>query len=497
MSKNEVRSGAAYLYVETISSMVASYVFWLVMSKITEESIIGTSSAMISFATIVTALATMGVPTSVQRLLGKSFIEKKSQHTSLYIQASLILVTLSVLLCSIAILLSKDWIYEVFNINFDLLIVSILLVASSVIRYLFRYVIIASLSTRVLVFSSIFPTVARFVTAIILILLGMGTLGLTIGYTVFPLLGTITLAPSIMQYLRAAQPPKVEISLFKSIKNILIGGVASWIPNLLVTIGSQLGTIVVLGSHGASQAGIYFIALSIFTAISTGMSVIFSITYPVMSAMQEGRRRLSWRSINLGLIISLPLSSYLIFYSKEIMHLFGQQYIEGASSLQILMWSMLPTAVMTGVSTLSYSYGNFRQVLLIGLAASIPRTLLYFILVPLYTDTGAAISNTMGSVLGFVVAVIIAKQIPFAIHWKDLVLIFLIPSAVALFVNLGGIHYILAIFLVLILSYLLYIKARILRRIDVEYILGILPISLSNPITQFVNCLAKKIEKSY
>lgn len=497
MSKDKVRSGAAYLYIETASSMVSSYVFWLVMSKITSSSVIGTSSAMISFASIVTALATMGVPTSVQRFLGKSMIEKSEEYTSTYIKAAFIVVVFSTLICSTSIYMSKDWIYTVFKINFDLIIVSILLIASSVIRYLFRYIIIASLSTEVLVLTSILPTILRFAVAIILIFLGTGAYGLTIGYTMFPLIGTMTLIPSILKYLRPSSSYKIEISLLKAIKNILIAGMANWIPNVLGTLGSQLGTIVVLGSQGASQAGVYFIALSIFTAISTGMSVIFSITYPVTSGMKDGRKRFTNRVINLSLYISLPISSALVFYSKEIMSLFGPQYIHGAASLEILMLSMLPTAVMSGISTLCYSYRNYKQVLIIGLATSIPRMFFYFVLVPLYPESGAALSNTAGAVLGFAASVLIAKQIQMPIAWRDITLIFGIPTAVGFLIGLSGLWYIIGILLILICSYILYLKTRIIQRLDVEDLLGILPPGISRPLIKFVHGFGKIIDKSY
>jgi O-antigen/teichoic acid export membrane protein len=498
MIKNKVRTGVAYLYIETITGMISTYVFWLVLSKITNPGIIGAASAMISFAAIVTAFAEMGVPSSVQRFLGKSFIEKETQYTALYVRSSLLIVLVSTCLCSIAIFLSKDLIYSIFKISFNLIIISIVLIASVVIRYLFRSIIIASLSTKILVFSTIIPTILRFVIAIILIFLNLGAVGVAIGYAMFPVVGTITLVASIVKFLKPADSrKKPDISALQSIKNIVRGGIPNWIPNVMIAVGLQLGTIVILGSQGSYQAGIYFIALSIFTAISTTMSSIFSITYPVMSAMKDGRKRFTLRTINISLFFCLPLCASLFFYSSQIMHLFGYHYIQGAASLEILMISVLPTAVITGMSTLSYSYGNYRQVLIIGLATSLPRTVLYFLLVPIYSNTGAAWSNTIGALIGFAVAVIIAKKMQMPIMWKDLTLIFAIPMGIGFLLSNLGIHYLLGIVLTLMGSYVLYLRTKILSRLDIEDVLGVLPTRISDPVIKVINSFGRKINKSY
>ena len=180
-----------------------------------------------------------------------------------------------------------------------------------------------------------------------------------------------------------------KLSFSKSIRLILVASIAGWIPNLISIIGSQLGVIVVNGSQGANQAGLYFIAFSIVAALLGIMSVLSAITYPALSAMYDGRKRLAWRMLKLTLIIILPASSSIMFYSKDIMQIFGQHYVEGYSSLEILVISVLPTSVAGFITVLVYSYGNYKQVMAIGLALTIPRVASYFILVPFYGGVGA------------------------------------------------------------------------------------------------------------
>ena len=236
----------------------------------------------------------------------------------------------------------------------------------------------------------ILSAIAKIVLGVILILIGVGALGIAISFTFYPILSSILLTISIVMIFKSLPNDKAEVNFGESFKNILVSGGASWIPYVIHTAASYLGPLLVFGSIGASQAGVYFIAYSLFTAIAAFMSVLFTIAYPVLSAMQEGRKKFAWRVTKMSLIMSLPLSYSVIFYSKQIMQLFGQDYAVGASSLQILLLSMLPIVVMTGINTLVNAYGNYRQVLAIGVATNIPTAILYLIFIPIYDSSVGA-----------------------------------------------------------------------------------------------------------
>jgi O-antigen/teichoic acid export membrane protein len=268
---------------------------------------------------------------------------------------------------------------------------------------------------------------------------------------------------------------------------------ATWVPGSIAGIGTQLGTIVVFGSQGASQAGFYFIAFSIVTGISTIMAVLSSIAYPALSAMDDGRKRLAWRMIKMNMIVGVPLSSAALFYSKQVMELFGREYGNGAASLDILLLSTLPTAILSGVTSLVYAYGNYRRVLSIGLATNVLRTVLYFILVPIFNGgIGAAISYTVGALLGFVVSIVISKNIGMNILWKEVLFTLCVPTALSYAFATLGIHFVVGIVATLIISYLIFAKLQILDKADIEDIGGILPTSIANPVNRIFNLLGRK-----
>jgi O-antigen/teichoic acid export membrane protein len=413
-----VGKSAAYVYIETIALMILSYIFWIILSQITSAEIIGASSALISLTNIFAAVAIIGIDDGVQRFLGRSFSEGKIDEAKLYVKASLFLVSVGILASSITILLISSWIHDVYGIDYGLVVVAVMIVASSAIDGLLYAVVIASLKTKVLPKIMIVSSIAKIFVTVILILMGTGVLGLTIGYAFYEILSSILLGIVILTIFKLSNKNNnnqritlAAANFIQACKNIVTASVVRWIPYLITTIGSQLGTIVIFGFQGSDQAGMYFIALLIVNGITYAMYSLFIVALPALSAMQDGRKRFTWHAIRLSALISLPFSSALIFYSREIMQLIGQAYIEASSSLEILLLSMLPTVVLTGVTALVYSYGNYKQVLAIGLATSIPRTTLYFVLVPIYGNTGAAMSYTIGAIVGFAVSVAIANRI--------------------------------------------------------------------------------------
>jgi O-antigen/teichoic acid export membrane protein len=467
------------------------YVFWFVLTRITTSEIVGSSAAVISFATIFTTIASIGVPSGVQRFLGKSFSEQKLQDAKVFVKASLLLTTIGTVACVIIFYSITYMMPDIFRVDFILIIVVIVFLASSVTSILFRSIIISSLNTKMLPIVVIISSMIKFALAIILVSIGLDEVGVVIGATMLPVLTSLLLAINIILIFKQSKD-KSSVSFTRSLKNILISSTVSWVPAVIIMFGSQLGTVIVFGSKGASQAGIYFISFSIASAVWAVMSILTTIAYPTLSAMNDGRKKFTWRVIKLSLIIAIPVSSWSVFYSKEIMQIFGQDYLFGASTLEIFLLPTLAIGVTSGINTLAYAYGNYRQVLVIGLASSIPRTLLYFALVPIYGITGAAIGFSVGSITGFITSIVIANKIGIQLFWKNIIFILLIPHGLAFIFNFAEINYLISFVIILAVSYFLYIRLGIISRDDLQDYLTIMPDFIKNPILKILKTIDKR-----
>lgn len=488
-----IGKGAVYLFIENLANLFSGYISWLIISKLATAEMLGTASTIITLAAIFTAVVLLGIPTGVQSFLGRSFSENKLGHVKTYLSASLFLTSIAIGGCSIFILIARDWLHAIYSIDFILLIIVISLVASNAISFLFRIAIISSLKTKILPIITIISAIARLSILIILLLLGSDLPGIVFGYASLPLIGSILMGIVLVMRLRKAATEEQPLEIFTSCKNILVSSFGYWIPQVITTLGAQLGTIVVFGTHGAIQAGVYFIAFLLYTAIYTVSSILSVIAFPVISSLDDGRKRLAWKVIRLSLIIGLPFSTSALFYASDLLRLIGSNYVEGTNSFQILLLSVFPTIIVNGIGVLPYAYKNHRQVLLLGIVANVPRTILYFVLVPWFGDIGAALSYIIGSAIGLVASLLVARKIGFKLNWKQLAMIVVIPSGIAFLLSYAGVNYVVGILSTTVISYLIFIKLRILIRSDVQNALEIVPHRLSDPATRIVNVIFSKL----
>ena len=466
------------------------------MTRITTPDIIGTASAVVSLATILTIVATMGIPVGVSRFLAKSFHDNNLEEASVFVKASLILVSLGIF-ASIAILvIIKDWVSVSLGIN--LMISCIILIASGSISFLIHSVILATLKTKVLPIVMVFAASTRIIVVVALVLGNTGAVGVVMGYASFEVLTSILLAIAVHRIFRSRPSGTSKIKLNYPFRSILSASIPNLIPRLITSLGgSNLGTLVVFGFNGASQAASYFLANAIFSAVSTITAPLFTIAYPALSAMGDGRKRLAWRILKISIILSLPLSSSVFFYSSDIVRLLGHDYIDASVFLKIFMITVLPNSVSLMLSQLVYAYGNYRQALVLGLASSIPRTLLYFLLVPSFGGMGAATSFLVGSIIGFVFSIIIAKQIGMMIHWRTIGLITAISFLPALILAYFQINFIVGTISTIGISFIAFLKFRILTKYDVEDTVNVLPASVAKPLTVILVKVGRLLNEDY
>jgi O-antigen/teichoic acid export membrane protein len=486
--------GTAHIYIQLIVSAISGYVFWIILSHIVSSSVIGTLSTVIALTEILANIAGIGTHESIQRFLGRSLTDQKIWDSRIFVAASILCITVGIII-SILLILFGGSLFEFVGDYPSLKSIIILLVVSSTIRILLYSIVISSFRTEVLAIVSIVSTTSKIVLSIILVLVGAGVVGLSISYIFFgDLLSSILLGIVTIKLLRSV-PEKdsgPNISLIYAFKNILIGGVASWIPIVITSLGYQLGTIVVFGSRGSGDTAIYFISLSLVNVILFGTNSLTAIALPALSSLKDTRKRLAWQTIRWGYLISVPLSCSLVFYSQEILRMFGENYVGGEATLQILLQSIMPTIVANGVSTLVYAYGNYRQSLAIELVMGIPRIVLYFILIPIYGPIGGAISFTAGSILALVLSAIIARKIGMSIFWKDIVLIIIIPTIIGYLLDTLKINFVAGITITLIASYLILLKLGTITSSDLFDIMSILPSGISRPILG----LLKKLKRN-
>jgi O-antigen/teichoic acid export membrane protein len=486
--------GAAYIYIETIIGLLSGYVLWFILSRIATPEAIGISSAIISFSAIFAGIATIGVPYGISHFLGKSLSHQQLEK-KIFVNTSILIVACGIFATSTVVYFIREWIYVSLDVN--LIILSILLIATYSMTSLFRAIVIATLDTKRLPVITLVSSLVRTILAIVLVLSIMPGVGIIIGYLSFQIVSCIFLVFIVMRVFGLGG--KLYLSKIRvAFKSLIVASVPSWIPTLITSIGSgDLGIIIIFGSKGAGLAGSYFLAYAIFSAIAAVSYSLFTFAFPLLSGMIDGRKTLTWNLIKISLIVSLPVSCSIIFYSYDITLLVGTAYTNASTSLAILLFSLLPNSIVIGVTTLTYSYGNFRHVLFLGLAAAVPRVILYFVLVGPYGTTGVAISYLIGSVVSFAASIVVAKKIGLNISWRDVILVMSIPLGVSLPFVYFNINYVIGIIASIVVSYVLFIKLGILKRHEVEDTVSLLPQNVGQSINKIISVIGTKINRGY
>jgi len=497
LSNSTIGRGGAYIFIENTSTLILGYVLWFVVAIISTSEVVGISAAVISMTGIFISLVSIGIPGGIQRFLGKYFAEQNLQDAKVFVKVSVFLISVGITICSIIILTFHEWIEKTFVMNFELVLMTILITVSTAISLLFRSIVISTLRTKILPIVMILSASFKIVIAVILILMGMGAFGILIGFALSQVLVIIVLGINIWAILKSSTKKSSMLALKTASKNILSASISNWLPSIVTTIGTQLGIIIVFGAQGASKAGVFFIVFAIFTALIGIISSLFTITYPALSSMTDGRKRLTWRVIKLSLIISLPFSAWLMFYAKNVLDLLNPKYGEGSSTLEVLLLSILPIVVTSGINILVYSYGKYRQVLIIGSVTSIPRIIIYFALVPVYGIWGASVSFTIGSIAGFIVSVLIANKIGMKIFWKQLVFLFIIPHVLAILLFYVNVNYIISFAVIPLITWILLLKVGLITRVDLQDSIGILPNNIAHRTLMIVNRIGTKLNSSY
>jgi O-antigen/teichoic acid export membrane protein len=427
----------------------------------------------------------------VQRFLGKSFRDNDLDIAKKFVKASFIMISLGIIIVSAIFIFLQSWLYQTFSIDLSLLILSLILITSTAVMTLSRSIVISSLNTKMLPLTMIIGTFVKILLAYALVVNDNGALGIMIGFVFVPILGSGLYTVFLLKIMKSEKKSSDD-NVLRYYKDIFVSSLANWIPTIIYTVGSHLGPLLVFGTHGSMEAGIYFIAFSLSMAVTALTSALFTIAYPIQSSMQDGRKRFTWRIIKLSLIIAVPISTCMVFYSRDILGLFGQAYDTGSVTLVILLLSTLPITLTTGINNLAYSYGNYKQVLTIGLTSNIPRTILYFTLVPALEGVGAAISYTVGTIIGFVFCLQVSRQNQFTIQWRGVVYTFLIPALIILILKLTELNILVSIPVTLVLTYLLLIKLSIFNTTDIVDLKNLLPIRVSNSLSWLVHRLESK-----
>jgi O-antigen/teichoic acid export membrane protein len=253
-------------------------------------------------------------------------------------------------------------------------------------------------------------------------------------------------------------------------REIVRSGIPDYIPSLVSTAGAWLGIIGIYGFVGSAETGTYYIATSIASIVYSIPSSLMALMFPVLSGMEDGRKRAASRAIRLSLAMAAPIAALGIAYPQVPLSMLGQSYLAGAVPLQILLAGCLIAPLTSGFNSLVYAYGRFRYVTLLGLAQNVPRVALYPFLVAAWGENGAAVAFLSGFIFALAAMVVAAGRVGFSIGWKPSVALAAIPLAAAAALYFSRLHWALSTVILVAVTVVAYARLGLVTRADLAEI---------------------------
>ena len=470
MSTRKVIRGGLWLYARSLANNLTGYAYWFIVSRIAGAEALGISSATVSLATLVSSALSLGVPGALQRFLGLTIGKGDKERLSEYFWSAAAFFLLTRLCAGAALLLAGLAQVRSIGLDPEMLKYAGLLVMLGWTMVL-DSLLISYLKTKLSALSYIAGSLAKLAVGITLVWLGWGWTGVVLGYVA----SSVVTGAGLMVY-SSGLVLRRPIVTWLGVAEVLRAGLSIWLPGIITLVGQQVGVLAVFGARGGFETGTYYASFAIAGVVWAFPMLMLSLLVPVLSGMEDGRKRATWRTLRLATAISAPLSAFLLAYPDLPLSLLGRDYLTASTTLRVLALSAIPTTIVAGVSSLVFSYGLYGVTLEIGIAQSIPRLMLYLTLTPAYGGLGAALAFTTGSFVGLLAVLSACRSIGFTLDARVLSLASLPPLCLAFVLSLLHLHWLVGVPLLFAATLIFYARARVLSRADAkELALAVIP----------------------
>lgn len=195
---------------------------------------------------------------------------------------------------------------------------------------------------------------------------------------------------------------------------------SSLLPFALIVIIGTFNTelaVFFLGLLGNTESVAYFkVGMQATILITLGLSSVNTIIMPnVARYFKQGdlekTQELLTKSVNLSLLVSLPILFTLVIFGKSIISLlFGLEYIDAYPILVILCVGQFVNVFMGSVGVVLYMTHNEKKALKSLIISLTINIVLLVLLIPIYLEIGAAIAT---SITMIVWNILMAKEVKF------------------------------------------------------------------------------------
>lgn len=464
MSLSRVVRGGFWLYIGSLLTIFLTYVYWLIASNFVVPNVVGSAGAVMSMQSLLVSVFSFGLPSGLQRFVGLCKGKNDYQQLSEYFFSSLFFTLSISTLLALSVLVSSLIGFSIFNLNSAELSFIVILTLLGSWQPIFISLFNSILRTEVTARAQAISAFSRLLIGIPLLYFGLSFLGVMLGLIVASVtMGVLLSFYAVMVLKDFGAEFRVNLS---HLKDPLKAGLASWVPNVLTILGQSFGVLSVYGLVGGAETGLYYMAFAIASIVYSTSTSILSLMFPVLSSMEDGRKRAMSRIMGISLTIAAPVALALALYPNIPLSLLGPKYLQASTALTILALGAVISPVIVGYSNYVYAVGKYVQVVLIGLAANLSMLTLYVLLVPSLEATGAATAYVLGILISLAAVVLSARKSGYRLNWSQYAKIIVIPGVLTAFLYTLNVHWVVGVPAILLISAFAYARLRIVSKND-------------------------------
>lgn len=439
---------------------IFTYIFWFVIAKIDGSDAVGITSTIVSLVIILSTIFSLDLHIGMKRLLAKYHLEQNELEYSNMFTSVLFFLTVSSIFASILLFYPVN-LLEIIGIDINyywIIVIAIFLLSY---HNLFVESFISTLRSKNFFIYILLGSILRFPVLIILYYLSYyNEFSSVLSY--YSLYITVVIF-SLIFYVKKINFAISRSEVFRLLRNLISISTASWIPNIINVCGFWMGVIIVYTMDGSQAGGQFYIAVGIFSVILFIVSGISKVTHGFIQVIEE-KNRLTFLSycLKMALVLTIPLSTSILFFSTDYLGILGKEFELSHINLSILMLGMPFVIVSELVYYYLYGLGYHRQVLILGLVGNMPRVIIYFIISSIFDSTFAALSYFIGSVIQSTFSLKLKRPNIKVYDLEKKIMIIILPFVIATPLWLFEINYIFSTLIIIIGSFILYIRLNYL-----------------------------------
>jgi len=393
--------------------MLLSYLTWFILTKVVSLKVLGVASASFSLLYLLSLLVNLGIHGPILKFV------PNQEHRKTVITTSTILVLTTSGVTATLLYLFSHTISHILNVPRTCIVAVALWLVVNAICYLARYIGISLLKCTQVATIDVVVAVCRIVAACTLAVIGLGALGVVLGYLISTVLGTILYTIIIREVLIHLLPQSSRLDFHLVLRYSL----PTYLPNVVSASPSLFGVLLVSSYYGGEETGLFYIALAYTQALTFLPTLATTLLVPMSSSSEsDGSKSPNYSEVaSLSLGLSLVLMVVGLYLARFFLSLLGTTYLRAIPLIQVLLTS-IPLAIAMNVAwSSSYIASRPEQVLTYALPSSILQVVLYIVLVPSLGSIGAAYARVVSLSLGAGIAVLVAARLGMEIPWLRMI----------------------------------------------------------------------------